>query len=354
MRDEPLAPRTTLRLGGAARYFAEVRSAGELREALSWAREARVKVALLGGGSNVVVPDEGVDGLVLRLAMRGTRDEGTREGRTLVHAEAGHDWGAFVSECVQRELAGVECLAGIPGSVGAVPVQNVGAYGQEVSHTIAAVRVLDRDTLQERELAPAECAFAYRDSAFKHGGARRRIVLGVTFGLTPDGAPTVRYAELARALEAKGTRPSLALVHDTVVELRKAKSMVLCDGDENARSAGSFFTNPVLTEPEARAVCERAVREGACAHVEDVPRFAGDNPGTVKLAAGWLIERAGVTKGTRRGSVGVSTKHALALVHHGGGTTRELLALADEVVETVRARFGVTLEREPVLLTATE
>ncbi len=329
LEDVALAPRTTLGLGGDARFFLSARDARAVTQGLLWARRRGVRVAILGGGSNLVVADEGFDGLVIDMALRGV-DEAP-DGR--VRAAAGEDWDALVRRCVAAGLAGIECLAGIPGRVGATPIQNVGAYGQDVSETIAEVEVLDRESLEVSTLAPADCDFAYRDSMFKRA-PDRYVVLGVTFQLRPDGPPAVRYAELERALE--GVTPGLSDVRDAVVALRRKKSMVVDFADPNHRSAGSFFTNPIVAPEVANAI------EGA-------PRWPTDD-GRVKIAAGWLIEQAGFAKGTRRGAVGISSAHALALVHHQGGTTRELLALADEIQRGVEARFGVTLEREPRLL----
>ncbi len=328
-----LAPRTSLELGGPARFFVEARDDATVVEALRWAKARGVDARVLGGGSNLVVADAGVDGLVVEMAQRGVHIDGGR-----VRAAAGEPWDALVARTVAAGLAGLECLSGIPGRVGATPIQNVGAYGQEVAETIEFVRVLDRDTLEERVLAPADCAFGYRDSAFKRS-PDRVVVLEVTFALRPGGAPALRYAELERAFEGEPT-PTLAEVRERVIELRRRKSMVIDAADPNRRSAGSFFTNPIVEAAVADAVVATSALQ--------VPRWPTED-GRVKLAAGWLIEQAGMQKGRRRGAVGISTAHALALVHHGGGTTAALLALADEVRDSVRARFGVTLEREPVL-----
>ncbi len=340
-RDVPLAPLTTLGLGGPAEWLLEAREEAQVVEALRWARARALPVSLLGGGSNLLVPDEGVRGLVLRLATRGVRslDPGRRR------VAAGEDWDRLVARCVAERLAGVECLAGIPGRVGAAPIQNIGAYGQEVAETIAEVGVLDLATLQRHRLGPEQCGFGYRDSAFKRDPSRY-LVLDVTFALRPRGRPSVRYRELQQHVTEAA---SLAEVRQTVLSLRRRKSMVLRADDPNRRSAGSFFVNPVVSPEHADALVARAVREGIVSSGAKVPRWIV--PGGVKLAAGWLIERAGFPKGTRRGNVGLSSAHALALVHHGGGTTAELLAFAEAIRRAVHARFGVTLEREPRILT---
>ncbi|MBX3269929.1 MAG: UDP-N-acetylmuramate dehydrogenase [Sandaracinaceae bacterium] len=329
----PLAPRTSLELGGEARFFVEATDERTVLEALAWAAARGLDARLLGGGSNLVVADAGFDGLVIEMAQRGLRFDGG-----VVTAAAGEPWDALVAATVARGLAGLECLSGIPGRAGATPIQNVGAYGQEVAETITTVRVLDRALQEERTLPAAECAFGYRDSRFKRE-PERWVVLEVTFALRPGGAPALRYAELTSALEGHAA-PDLATVRDVVIALRRKKSMVIDAGDPNRRSAGSFFTNPVVAPELADAV--------AAASSRPMPRWPTPD-GRVKLAAGWLVEEAGFAKGTRRGAVGLSTAHALALVHHGGGSTAALLALADEICATVHARFGVTLEREPVL-----
>jgi UDP-N-acetylmuramate dehydrogenase len=335
-----LAPLTTLGLGGPARHFIAATDEETLIEALRWAHARRLSVLVLGGGSNLVVGDAGFDGLALQVATRGLgfADGG---GETAVTAAAGEPWDALVAAAVTRNLAGLECLSGIPGLVGATPIQNVGAYGQEVAETIRAVRVLERGSWRVHELSPTACGFGYRDSAFKRD-PERFVVLGVTFGLRPEGAPTLRYRELADALRSRA-RPTLGETRQTVIALRGAKSMVLREDDPNRRSVGSFFTNPVVPAADAAAVADRSGAGDA------MPRWPGPD-GRVKLSAGWLIERAGFGKGLRRGPVGISSAHALALVHHGGGTTVALLTLAREIRDGVRTRFGVTLVPEPTLV----
>ena len=335
----PLAPATTFELGGPARFFLEAREEGELSHALEFAEARALPVLVLGGGSNLVVGDAGFPGLVVRIAMRGVsmRDEGDR---TVVDVAAGEPWEPLVARTVDARLTGFECLSGIPGLVGGTPIQNVGAYGQDVSETIVEVRTVDRATRAVRTRSNAECLFTYRHSAFKTV-ARDEIVTSVRFALRRDGAPAVRYPELERTLKDRGVAPTLASVRDTVLSLRRSKSMVIDPHDENRRSAGSFFTNPIVSSSEADAIASRAGDA-------KMPRFPAQND--VKLSAAWLIERAGFPKGTRRDHVGVSSRHALALVHHGGGSANELLDFALEIVEAVRARFGVALRPEPVIV----
>jgi len=352
LRDVPLAPRTTLGVGGAAAQFCEVRSEAELAAAIAHARAARLPLTLLGGGSNVVVADAGVPGLVVHVALRGVsvRDEGER---VRVDVAAGEPWDDVVARACDEGLAGIEALSGIPGSTGATPVQNVGAYGQEVADTIVSVRVIERATGALRTLSPAECGFRYRHSALK-ARPDAYAVVAVTFALRRGDATVVRHGELARALGGASVSP--ARVREAVIALRRAKSMVFDppgapQRDENARSAGSFFTNPVVDAAHAARVVELAVVRGSVSCAEEVPRWI-EPDGRVKLAAGWLVEQSGFARGLRRGAVGLSTRHALALVCHEGATSTALLSLAEEIRAGVHARFGVPLEREPVWIGA--
>jgi UDP-N-acetylmuramate dehydrogenase len=342
----PLAPRTTLGLGGPARFFAEAATAMDAIEALASAAKQRLPVFILGGGSNLVVADEGFSGLVVHMRTRGQRWSQS-SAELLVEVEAGETWDDVVAEGVQRNGAGIECLSGIPGSVGAAPVQNIGAYGQEMSETVQRVRVIDRRTLAVSELDRGVCRFGYRDSIFKRE-PERFVILSVTLALIKDGPPALRYPELAAAMIGEA-RPTLARTREAVLALRRKKSMLLDEADANHRSAGSFFENPVVTKGAADALARRAVESGLATNPEDVPRFTLAD-GRVKLAAGWLIERAGLPRGFRMGPVGLSSRHALALVHHGGGTTADLLRLALHVHKTVLERFGIALVPEPVFL----
>jgi UDP-N-acetylmuramate dehydrogenase len=340
----PLAPLTTMRVGGAARFFREVSDERELALGLAWAKERGVQVRPLGGGSNVVVSDAGFDGLVLRVASRGVSFDPVDGAFVDVTASAGEPWDELVAECVRRDLQGFECLSGIPGQAGATPIQNVGAYGQEVAETIVGVRVLDRVTLVARELTSADCRFSYRDSALKSEMPERYVVTAVRFRLRRGSTAALRYAELTRHLEAEGElEPTLARVREAVLRLRRAKSMVLDTTDENGRSCGSFFTNPIVTAAAAREVVRRAG--------DAVPRFP-ESGGRVKLAAAWLIENAGFPKGTRRGPVGLSTRHALAIVSHPGARASDVLDLASSIQAAVYERFGISLTPEPAIWNA--
>ena len=361
----PLAGYTTLRLGGPARHFAEAADDTEL-VAQVWAADERGEPLLvLGRGSNLVVADAGFPGTVVRVATRGVRHQPDGD-RVLLTVAAGEDWDTVVAGTVADGLAGLECLSGIPGLAGATPIQNVGAYGQEVAQTLVAVRGYDRERGQVVDLAAADCGFGYRTSAFKRsllswsaGGPAvtgRIVVLGVTFALarSAQSAP-VRYAELARALGiAEGARAPLGEVRSAVLALRRGKGMVLDDADPDTRSAGSFFTNPVLGLA-AFAELERAVAASFGPGVR-VPTFPA-GPDQVKVPAAWLIERAGFTRGYRPGpdqeGARISFKHTLALVNPGEATTASLLALAREVAGGVRKAFGIDLTPEPVLVGTT-
>ena len=344
-----LAPYTTLGLGGAARYFVEVHSLEELRGALERARAGGLRVWILGGGSNLIVPDEGLDGVVIRIAIGEVSFEPGPDG-TMLRAGAGVNWDDLVRLTVERGLAGVECLSGIPGLAGATPIQNVGAYGQEVADTLLRIECLDRDNLETVRFSAEECGFGYRQSRFKRGDRDRYVVTGVTFRLAAR-RPEPKYPELRRAVEASpgydtlSDGDALRAVRATVLELRRRKSMVLDPQDPNTRSVGSFFTNPVLTGEQLESLLQRC-RDIAGDLV--VPTFATAD-GMVKVPAGWLVERAGFSRGYRRAGAGISSRHALALVNL-GGTTDDLLALAQEIQQGVEARFGVRLEREPVVL----
>jgi UDP-N-acetylmuramate dehydrogenase len=340
----PLAPWTTLGIGGPARWFLPAESLAELRAGLLWAAGEGLPVFVLGGGSNLLIADTGFPGLVLRVGLRGVEQSAAGEGAVLARVAAGEEWDPLVARFVGAGLAGVECLSGIPGSTGATPIQNVGAYGQEVAETIVAVEAIARDGGAARTFAADECGFAYRHSVWKAGERDRWVVTAVTFRLHPGGAPAVRYPELARHLEAAGNgQPNVAAVRAAVVELRRRKGMVLDPADPDTRSDGSFFVNPVIAEAAVPALLERAVALGIAA--ESVPRFAAADG--IKLSAGWLIERAGFQKGLVHGNVGLSSKHALAIVNRGGGTAAEVVALVRRIRAGVMERFGVRLVPEP-------
>lgn len=342
-----LAPYTTLRLGGPARRFFEVGDTDELIAEVTAADRNGEPLLVLGGGSNLVISDAGFDGSVVHVATRGQDAVPDGDGRVRIRVRAGEEWEPFVARCVADGLSGVECLSGIPGRVGSTPIQNVGAYGQEVAQTITEVRALDRTTGRVVTLGHADCGFTYRDSVFK--GSDRYVVLDVTFALETSGmSAPIGYAELARTLDvAPGDRVPIEEARTAVLALRRGKGMVIDPDDPDTRSAGSFFTNPILTA-DGFTELEKRVADRLGPGVE-FPRYPAPD-GQVKTSAAWLIERAGFTKGHARGPVRISTKHTLALTNPGGARTADLLALAREVRDGVRDRFGVELVNEPVMV----
>ncbi|HEY4355585.1 MAG TPA: UDP-N-acetylmuramate dehydrogenase [Acidobacteriaceae bacterium] len=335
--NEPLAPLTTFGIGGPARFFTEAANEADVADAVRWSRQRGVPLFVLGGGSNLLVRDEGFDGLVLHIGIRGVE----RSGDTF-DVGAGENWDPFVQATVDLGYAGVECLAGIPGSVGGTPVQNVGAYGQEVSETIASVRVLDLATGEFAELSNAACRFRYRESLFNTTERGRYIVTRVRFALRPGGAANLRYADLQKRFAGQ-TAPDLGAVAEAVREIRRAKGMVIVPGDPDTRSAGSFFKNPVV---EASALGHVAAAAGVAD--KDVPHWSAGE-GRVKLAAAWLLERAGFVKGYGEGSVAISSRHTLALTNRGGARFADVARMEGEIVHAVEEKFGVTLVREPVV-----
>lgn len=333
----PLAPLTTFKVGGPARFFVEVSSADELKKALDFAADSGLDVFILGGGSNLLVSDDGFDGIVIRIASKGIRTEESDE-RQLITVQAGEDWDSFVAYCVNKGLAGVECLSGIPGSVGGTPVQNVGAYGQEVSETIVKVQCLDRSTNKLVELSNEECGFSYRRSIFNSTLRDRYVVVSATFALIPNGRPKIEYRDLRDHFA--GRQPSLSETREAVLAIRRAKSMVIDEDDPNTKCAGSFFKNPVIsTEQFSR------IRESNSA----VPQFSAGE-GFVKVPAAWLIEKAGFHKGTILGRAGTSTKHSLALINRGGAKAADIIALKELIVSGVESRFGIELQPEPIFV----
>jgi UDP-N-acetylmuramate dehydrogenase len=333
-------------VGGPARFLAEVGSVDELGEALEWARRESLGTFVLGSGSNLVVSDRGLDALVIQLAMQ-QRVALDRADFVEVRVGAGSAWDALVAWSVGEGLAGLECLSGIPGTVGATPIQNVGAYGQEVADTITEVVVIERATGERSVLPAAACRFGYRDSIFKHELQGRFVVVEVVFQLARSGKPTVRYPELARAISSPS--PSLAEVRATVLSLRRGKSMVLDPADENGKSAGSFFVNPIVDADQVAAIEERVRAIGRVTASETMPAFAAA-PGKTKLSAAWLIERSGLSRGTARGAVGLSTKHCLAVVNRGEASARDVVDFARFVRDHVAERTGVALRPEPELV----
>jgi UDP-N-acetylmuramate dehydrogenase len=336
-----MATLTTLGVGGPARWLVSVESAEDVRLAHAWARDRGVPVTVLAGGSNVVVADEGVDGLVLLMRGRGVSqvDEGDD---VLVTAQAGEPWDDFVAATVEQGLAGLECLSGIPGTVGGTPIQNVGAYGQEVSAVVERVTVFDRLTTSLQPLTADACAFGYRTSRFKTSDVARFILCDVTFRLR-HAAPTLTYPDLARQVHdtVNGGTPTLLDARAAVLAVRRRKGMVLDASDTDTRSVGSFFTNPVITQT--------AVDELARHTETEVPAYPA-GPGRMKVPAAWLLERAGFTRGYGSGAVGLSSKHTLAIINRGGATAGAVVAFAAGIKRRVADTFGVTLMPEPTFV----
>ena len=343
--NKDLAPFTTFAIGGPARWFVEAGSDADVEEAAGWASEKGVPLFVLGGGSNLLVADKGFDGLVLHIANRGIEAGESAAGRSerIFVAAAGEDWDAFVQRSVDENCAGLECLAGIPGTVGGTPVQNVGAYGQEVATTIRKVRALDLNERRFVDLDNSGCAFGYRRSRFNTTDRGRFIVTSVEYVLRQDGAPSLRYTDLQRAFPS-GAVPKLCDVAETVREIRRAKSMLIDASDPDSRSAGSFFKNPIVGDDRVAQVRQSANAEPPC-----YPAGA-DHPGSVKVSAAWLIERAGFSKGYTLGRAAISSKHTLALVNRGGASAAEIVALADQIRGAVSKCFSIQLEMEPVML----
>ena len=331
-----LAPLTTIGIGGPARFFFRATSVDEVREALAWAHERSLATFVLGGGSNLLISDAGFDGVVIHVDLRGITVESEDE-YAMVKVAAGEPWDGFVAHAVENGWAGIECLSGIPGSSGATPIQNVGAYGQDVSETIARVETLDRTTDRVVWFTNWDCRFGYRASLFKNHEPGRYVVLSVTYRLKRDGCATIRYPELQKSIDERGVSvEDLRGVRDAVIAIRKRKGMVLDPNDPDTRSDGSFFMNPVLSA---------AAYEELARTAPDAPHFpAGDD---VKLSAAWLIEHAGFHKGFTHGNVGLSTKHTLAIVNRSGGTAAQVVELVTMIQDRVRERFGVELHPEP-------
>jgi UDP-N-acetylmuramate dehydrogenase len=342
----PLAPLTTFKIGGPARYFVEARDIAELQEAVTFANSRSLSLFVLGGGSNLLVADEGWPGLVLKIAIQGIEQHSghDEDGKVLFDVGAGESWDKFVSRAVMARCAGVECLSGIPGSVGGTPVQNVGAYGQEVSDTIASVQVLDLKDTQVRELCNEACGFGYRSSIFNTSERGRFIVLRVTYALTPGGSPRIAYADLKRHFEGRETSPDLAETREAVRHIRALKGMLIVPGDPDSQSAGSFFKNPVLTEDQHEALRQRAVARGLT-----LPSYPALET-RKKVSAAWLVERSGFARGFGSGRVGISCKHALAIVNRGGATAADVIAFEQQIQQRVEEIWGVHLEPEPVMV----
>jgi UDP-N-acetylmuramate dehydrogenase len=347
----PLAPLTTLQVGGAARYFAEVKREDEVREAAQFAKARDLPLFVLGGGSNLVIADSGWPGLVLKIAIGGItspRANNAPGNAVLFIVGAGVSWDDFVAQAVVQNCAGVECLSGIPGSVGGTPVQNVGAYGQEVSDTIESVRALDLKQDRIVVLPKPACRFRYRSSIFNGTERGRYIILQVNYRLQRGGAPSLKYADLqkhfAEKLVPKKMPPSLAETREAVRAIRRTKGMLLVPGDEDCRSAGSFFKNPVLRDEQFQDLAARAASKQL-----EIPSYPALDAQR-KVSAAWLVEHSGFSKGYAAGAAGISHKHALALINRGDARASDIVELKDKIQRAVQEAWGVRLEPEPVFV----
>jgi UDP-N-acetylmuramate dehydrogenase len=334
---------TTLRVGGSARYFACADSVEDVESAVSFAENKNLPLFVLGSGSNVLISDNGWPGLVLQMGISGIQHTHERETIRLT-VGAGEDWDAFVAFCVTRHLGGLECLSGIPGTVGATPVQNVGAYGQEVSQTITSVLVLDLTDKEVREMDAADCEFTYRSSIFNTRERGRFIILGVTYEVRAGGTPNLGYADIQKYFAGRSEPPTLADVREAVLKIRASKGMLITPGDPNSRSAGSFFKNPVLTTAQFDDLLRRARERNL--QVPSYPALSQQK----KISAAWLVENSGFTKGYVKGRAAISSKHALAIVNRRDATAAEITALRDEIQQRVENAWGIKLDPEPVLV----
>jgi UDP-N-acetylmuramate dehydrogenase len=334
-----LAPYTTFQIGGAARWFAEVTTEREIQEALRFAKARNLPYFILGHGSNVLISDHGFAGVVLHISLKGIKEQEVEGNSVLISAAAGEQWNTLVASAVHADLAGIECLAGIPGTVGGSPVHNVGAFGQEVSSTIRTVRAYDTETSEYIEFSGSECGFAYRRSIFSQARGRY-IITRVDYLLHRGGAPLLKQVEL-RKIFPQGSQPTLAEVADAVCAIRQTKGLMLVEGDPERRNAGGFFNNPIVSEEQYERIAQ--------ARGTNVPHSANETGG-VKLSAAWLIQQAGFMPGLREGKAAISTLNPLVLVNPGDATALDMIGLAENISGTVRLHFDVELEPAPVLL----
>ncbi|MGI4757798.1 MAG: UDP-N-acetylmuramate dehydrogenase [Janthinobacterium lividum] len=337
----PLAPFTTLGVGGNARWFATAATEQDVADAVRFSHEEQLPLFVLGGGSNLLVSDSGFPGLVLHMALQGIEGLPASSGSVVLRAAAGESWDSLVQFAVDRNLAGMECLAGIPGTTGGTPVQNVGAYGQEVAETIHSVRCFDTETCGFVELSNADCGFAYRTSLLNTAQRGRYVITRVDFALAPGGAPRLDYADLRKHFA--GSTPSLREVAEAVRAIRRGKGMVVDPADPNSRSAGSFFRNPVVKQ---ELLSHLSAATGVSP--DAIPNWPTGGGECTKLPAAWLLERAGFVRGYSLGAAGISERHTLALINRGGATAGDVTALRDRIIATVQERFGIRLEQEPV------
>jgi UDP-N-acetylmuramate dehydrogenase len=339
-----LAPLTTFKVGGPARFFLEARAIDQVQAGIEFARSHDLPLFVLGGGSNLVISDAGWPGLVLKIAVGGIAENNSEDGQAQFEVGAGEEWDKFVARAVARNCAGVECLSGIPGSVGGTPVQNVGAYGQEAAEVIESVLALDLKDTQLHELCREACGFSYRSSIFNTSERGRYVILRVTYVLTPDGAPRIQYADLKKHFAGWQKTPTLADTREAVRRIRALKGMLITPGDEDCRSAGSFFKNPILSAAQHRELEKRAGGRGL--QIPSYPALESQK----KVSAAWLVEHSGFSKGYDGGRVGISRKHALAIVNRGEATAADIMALKEHIQQRVEEIWGIALQPEPVFV----
>ncbi len=339
----PLAPLTTLKVGGPARYFVEATTIAEVSEAVGFSQLRSLPLFVLGGGSNLVIADAGWPGLVLKVGITGINHRHGHD-QVVFDAGAGEDWDKFVGIVVAHNIAGLECLSGIPGLVGATPVQNVGAYGQEVAATIESVLALDLRDGQLHELCNEACGFSYRTSIFNTTERNRYIILQVSYVLKHGGDAFIAYADLKKYFAGWSEKPTLADVRDAVRKIRAGKGMLITSGDDDCRSAGSFFKNPILSAGEYEQLTARAAAKNL--QVPSYPALDAQQ----KVSAAWLVEHSGFGRGYGNGSVGISRKHALAIVNRGNATAADIVAFKEDIQDRVKEIWGIALEPEPVFV----
>ncbi len=339
----PLARLTTLQVGGPSRYFVDAHTPEEVHEAIDISRTLQLPLFVLGGGSNLVISDKGWPGLTLKIGISGIHER-AQNARILFEVGAGEEWDKFVVRAVVRQCAGIECLSGIPGSVGGTPVQNVGAYGQEVSETIDSVQAFDQENSQVHELTNEQCEFGYRSSIFNTSARKRYIVLRVTYSLTPGGQPKLQYADLKKYFSGWSNTPTLAETREAVRQIRASKGMLIVPGNDDCRSAGSFFKNPVLNAERYQGLSALAAEKGL--RIPSYPALDAQH----KISAAWLVEHSGFRRGYGNGRVGISSKHALAIVNRGEATAADVVALKSEIQRRVHEIWGIELHPEPVFV----
>ena len=340
---------TTIKLGGFAKYFAECNSEEEIKDALIYSQQNKLKTFILGGGSNVVFSDNGFNGLVIKINLKGLQIHSETKDRIILKVSAGENWDNFVKYCVNNNLAGLECLSGIPGSVGASPMQNIGAYGQEVKNTIIYVKTLDRETFKPVVFTNEDCDFGYRQSRFKNQDKDRYIITEVMFRLVRGGEPEIKYPELIKSIyedikpeDTINGKPGLSKVRETVLNLRRKKSMVVDENDPDSVSCGSFFLNPVISEDDFKELLNKIP------HTEtQIPNYPTEEG--IKLSSAFLIEQSGFVKGFTKNGIGISSKHSLAIINM-GGTTKALIELTEEIKSAVYQKFGISLVPEPEIV----